>query len=97
MNSNNSLTPNDSINTKTNNKLSAQNYILLTLLYSIPIIGWIFAFKHSTDKSNITRAKYAKAICYLIIVFVIAVIIALIYFAFIFILSAKMAQALENF
>ena len=79
------------------NKLSIRDYILLALLYSIPIIGWIFAFKHSTDRTNIARVKFAKDFCYLILVFIVAVILAMIYFAFIFILSAKMAQVLENF
>ena len=88
---------NNSINKETLCKLSTLDYILLTLLYAIPIVGWIIAFRHSTDKTNIIRAKYAKTICYFILVFIIASIIALIYFAFIFILSAALGQALSDF
>ena len=54
-------------------------YIILNILYMIPVIGLIFILAHSASYKNLNRRNYARS--YLIAIFLIILIIfALIYF-----------------
>ena len=41
--------------------LGAWTYFLLTILYNIPVIGFIMMIIHATDHSNINRRNFARS------------------------------------
>lgn len=58
--------------------LGAWAYFGLSLLYSIPIVGFIFLIIHSCSSANLVRRSYARSFwCALIIVAVIVIILLL--------------------
>ena len=59
--------------------LSAWEYFGLTILYTIPVIGWIFFIIHVFSKRNINRRSFARS--YLIGWLIAAVILAVEYFS----------------
>ncbi|MBE5762682.1 MAG: hypothetical protein E7338_00465 [Clostridiales bacterium] len=84
-------------NNTTESKLKVGNLILLTFLYCIPIIGWVFAFIHAKDKSNERRMKYAKSFSYLILSFIVSCITVGLFGIAIFFIAAKIAEGLVDF
>ncbi len=52
--------------------LGAWNYFGLTILYSIPLLGFIFLIVHALSGSNVNRRSFARSyFCGLILVLVI--------------------------
>lgn len=45
----------------TNNFMGAWQYVLLDILYSIPVIGWIVLLIHAMDKNNENRMHFARS------------------------------------
>ncbi len=57
--------------------LSPWTYWGLSLLYAIPVIGFIFLIVFSFDKSNINRRNFTRSYwCWLIVVVVVVLILA---------------------
>lgn len=50
--------------------LSAWSYVLLSILYSIPVIGWLFLIIFTFNKRNINRRNYTRSYWYRIIPFI---------------------------
>ena len=60
----------------TNNYIGAWHYVLLDIVYSIPVIGWIVLLIHALDKNNEIRMHYARSrFVHALIWFVILVIV----------------------
>lgn len=55
---------------KKNNLLSAWQYVLLDILYIIPVIGIIVALIHTFDTSNENRQHYARAFFLRLLIFI---------------------------
>ena len=63
--------------------LSPWAYFGLNLLYSIPVVGFIFLIIFSCKKSNINRRNFTRSYwCNLIIVGVIAIVYVILFFFF---------------
>ncbi|MBR6513420.1 MAG: hypothetical protein IKT46_01170 [Clostridia bacterium] len=61
--------------------LGTFSYVLLMLLYSLPLVGFIFLIIHSLDESNINRRNYARAtFCWMAIGIAICLIFILLFF-----------------
>lgn len=59
--------------------LGAWTYFWLTVLYNIPLIGFIFLIVHSFDDSNLNRRGYARSFwCALLVVVIIILAFVLI-------------------
>jgi hypothetical protein len=52
--------------------MTAWGYIWRNLLYSLPVLGWIFLIVHATSDKNIARRSYARSflLLYLILIIV---------------------------
>lgn len=69
--------------------LSCWTYFLLTLLYSIPVVGLVFLILHAISAGNINKRNFARSyFC----VFVIAFVVLLIS-----VLSGAIGEFLQNF
>jgi len=56
--------------------MGAWKYVLLDILYAIPVIGWIFLLVHAFSHSNENRLHYARSyFVRLLLVVIIAVIL----------------------
>lgn len=59
--------------------LGAWTYFGLSLLFSVPIVGFIFMIVFSFDSSNINRRNYARSFfCWLIIIVALTIILLII-------------------
>lgn len=57
--------------------LSPWAYFGLGILYSLPVIGWIFLIVHAIGSPNLNRRNYARSyFCVYLLVIIIAVILA---------------------
>lgn len=61
-------------------KLSAGKYVLLTILYIIPVIGWLVAFFHAVSNKNIAIKQYAQSFFQVVCIFLLVLAIAAIAF-----------------
>lgn len=62
--------------------LSAWGYVGYNLLFSIPIIGFIFLVVFALDSSNINRRNYARSFfCWILICIILSVIVFAIFMA----------------
>ena len=80
--------------------ISAWGYFGYRLLYSIPIIGWIFLIVHALAASNVNVRRHARSyFCsFLLVVLIIAAITALVLVTGIFteVDTEAMTKALED-
>ena len=80
--------------------ISAWGYFGLRLLYSIPIIGWIFLIVHAIGASNVNVRRHARSyFCtFLLIVVIAAAMVALILLSGIFtnLDTAALQEAFTN-
>ena len=57
--------------------LSPWTYFGLGILYSLPLIGWIFLIVHALSSANFNRRNYARSyFCVYVLVIIIAVVLA---------------------
>ena len=77
--------------------ISAWGYFGLSLLYSIPLIGFIMLIVHAFSRSNVNRRNYARSyFCGYIIVAVIVVIYFIVAFAILGMSFGDISGAFEN-
>ncbi len=55
--------------------LSPWNYFWLTILYSIPIVGFICLLIHAISSSNINRRNFARSYFCIFVIIIIAILI----------------------
>lgn len=61
------------------NPLSPWSYFGLEILYSIPIVGFIFLIIHAIGAKNVNKRNFARSyFCFIIVVAVIIVVVLLI-------------------
>ena len=68
--------------------LGAWAYIGYSLLFSLPVVGWIFVIVFSFSGSNINRRNYARS--HLIVLLISAIILVVLYF------TGLLSQAIVN-
>lgn len=68
--------------------LSAWAYVGYNILYSIPVIGWIFMIIYALDDSNINRRNYTRSF------FVVFLIVAI--FILVLTLTGTLAVLVKN-
>ncbi|MCR5458211.1 MAG: hypothetical protein K6F14_09105 [Clostridiales bacterium] len=62
-----------------NTPLSPWKYFGLEILYSIPIIGWIFLVCHAIGASNVNKRNFARSyFCFIVVILVFCLIVFLI-------------------
>lgn len=64
--------------------IGAWKIFFLTLLYSIPVVGWIFLIAHSIGGANIPRRSFARHYWIIVLISLIAagIAVALVFFVF---------------
>ena len=58
--------------------VGAWGYLFLSILYAIPIIGWIFLIVHAFNDNNIVRRSFAKCYFWTFIITIVAIAVVLI-------------------
>ena len=58
--------------------ISAWGYFLLEILYSIPVIGFIFLIVHAIGASNVNRRSFARSY-FVIFVVIFAIVLVVIF------------------
>jgi purine-cytosine permease-like protein len=56
--------------------LSAWGYLFLSILYAIPVIGWICLVVHAFSDKNIVRRSFAKCYFWVFVITVVGIAVA---------------------
>lgn len=77
-----------------NRPLTAWQYFWLRILYSVPVVGFIFLIVHSCSSANINRRNFA---CSYWCIYIIIAVVALIAFVIMMATGASVATLFSDF